>query len=56
MRPQSVERLVKYEQVLAGWAKTIHVEVDGLGDVLFCHATPRDDNEIFCLLTEGKAS
>ena len=25
--------------------------VDGLGEVLFCHATPRDDNEIFTRLT-----
>ncbi len=41
----------EYEQLLAGWAKTLHVEVDGLGVVLFCHATPRDDNEIFTRLT-----
>ena len=26
---------------------TISVEVDGLGSVLFCHATPRNDEEIF---------
>jgi putative phosphoesterase len=26
---------------------TISVDVDGLGSVLFCHATPRNDEEIF---------
>ena len=41
----------EYEQLLAGWAKTFRVEVGGLGKVLFCHATPRDDNEIFTRLT-----
>ncbi len=41
----------EYEELLASWAKTLRVEVDGLGEVLFCHATPRDDNEIFTRLT-----
>ena len=41
----------EYEQLLASWAKTLRVEVRGLGEVLFCHATPRDDNEIFTRLT-----
>jgi len=40
-----------YEHLLAGWPKTLRVEIDGLGAVLFCHATPRDDNEIFTRLT-----
>jgi|SRR5690625_840804 len=30
---------------------TITIPVDGLGDVLFCHATPRSDEEIFTPLT-----
>ncbi|TMM23389.1 MAG: metallophosphoesterase family protein [Actinobacteria bacterium] len=30
---------------------TQRLEVDGLGDVLFCHATPRDDEEIVTPLT-----
>jgi predicted phosphodiesterase len=29
------------------WAPTISRPIDGFGDVLFCHATPRDDNEMF---------
>ena len=33
--------------VIAGWPKTVQFAVPGLGDVLFCHGTPRDENEIF---------
>ena len=29
------------------WPKTVSLHADGLGEVLFCHATPRDENEIF---------
>jgi predicted phosphodiesterase len=32
---------------LAGLPQTITLDVDGLGPVCFCHATPRDDNELF---------
>jgi predicted phosphodiesterase len=35
------------ETLLAGWPLTVQVQVDGIGEVLFCHATPRDDSEIF---------
>lgn len=35
------------ETLMAGWPETVTVPVDGLGDVLFCHATPRNDTEIF---------
>lgn len=41
----------EYEQLLASWPKTLRVEVGELGTVLFCHATPRDNNEIFTRLT-----
>ncbi|MGE0883266.1 MAG: metallophosphoesterase [Blastocatellales bacterium] len=40
-----------YGELIAGWPKTLSVAVSGWGDVLFCHATPRDDNEIFTRLT-----
>jgi putative phosphoesterase len=44
----SAEQLYpKYEKLLASWAKTLSFEIAGIGKVLFCHATPRDDNEIF---------
>ena len=41
----------KYEQVLASWPKTLRIHIAGVGDVLFCHATPRNDTEIFTRLT-----
>lgn len=39
------------EQLLANWPDTITVRIRGLGEVLFCHATPRNDTEIFTRLT-----
>lgn len=39
------------ERVLAGWPKTVRLDIPGLGEVLFCHATPRNENEIFTRLT-----
>jgi predicted phosphodiesterase len=33
--------------VIAEWPKTVQFSVPGLGEVLFCHGTPRDENEIF---------
>jgi putative phosphoesterase len=35
----------------AGWPKTIRLNVSGVGDVLFCHGTPRDEDEIFTQAT-----
>ncbi len=35
----------------ADWPETLPLAVAGLGDVLFCHGTPRRDNEIFTRLT-----
>ena len=35
------------EQWIAGWPLTTRVDVAGLGDVLFCHATPHSDLPIF---------
>jgi diadenosine tetraphosphatase ApaH/serine/threonine PP2A family protein phosphatase len=32
-------------------AKTLRLEIPGLGEVLFCHATPRNENECFTRLT-----
>jgi predicted phosphodiesterase len=36
---------------VAGWPATLGLEVDGLGPARFCHATPRDDSEIFTAIT-----
>ncbi len=41
----------EYESLLAGWPKTLCIQVPGLGYVLFCHATPRNENECFTRLT-----
>jgi putative phosphoesterase len=41
----------EHERLLAGWPATLRVEIPGLGDVLFCHATPRSDTEVFTRLT-----
>jgi predicted phosphodiesterase len=38
-------------RVLAGWPNTLRVEIGGIGEVLFCHATPRNDTECFTRLT-----
>lgn len=35
------------ETLLASWPKTTSLDIDGLGKVMFCHATPRNDMEIF---------
>ena len=40
-----------YEQVFASWPKTLRLEIGGLGEVLFCHSTPRSETEIFTRLT-----
>jgi predicted phosphodiesterase len=34
-------------QCLDSWPKTLRVDIPGLGEVVFCHATPRNENEIF---------
>jgi putative phosphoesterase len=39
------------EAVLGTWTAQVRLGVDGLGEVLFCHATPRNDTEIFTRLT-----
>jgi len=51
MRWSAQQIFPEYEQFVAGWDKTLRIEIGGLGAVLFCHATPRDDNEIFTRLT-----
>lgn len=41
----------EYELILASWPETIRIQIPGIGEVLFCHATPRNDTEIFTRLT-----
>ncbi|MEO6446855.1 MAG: metallophosphoesterase family protein [Gemmatimonadaceae bacterium] len=32
---------------VAAWPSTVSVDIQGIGRTLFCHATPRNDTEIF---------
>ena len=41
----------EYQDILESWPLTTTVDIDGLGKVLFCHATPRNEVEIFTRLT-----
>jgi predicted phosphodiesterase len=41
----------EFERVLARWPKTLKLEIDGMGQVLFCHSTPRSETEGFTRLT-----
>jgi predicted phosphodiesterase len=44
-----VARQLEDEQAefIATWPMTVSLSIPGLGDVLFCHATPRNEFEIF---------
>ena len=46
------EQLTRYQRdFLAALPEQLIFQVEGLGSVLFCHATPRNDEEIFTSLT-----
>jgi predicted phosphodiesterase len=36
---------------VSGWPATVQLDVEGLGSVVFCHATPRSDQEILTRTT-----
>jgi predicted phosphodiesterase len=40
-----------HQRLIEGWPRNCRITIPGLGDVLFCHATPRNDTEIFTRLT-----
>jgi putative phosphoesterase len=40
-----------HEQWLGAWPSTLRIAVPGIGRVLFCHATPQNDVDIFTRLT-----
>jgi len=40
------------ERWLAGWPPGLRLAISGCGDVLFCHASARNDTDIFTRLTE----
>ena len=42
----SGEQIRDHEALLDSWPATLRLSMPGIGDVLFCHATPRNDTEI----------
>jgi putative phosphoesterase len=51
MRWNAAQLRPEDKQLLASWPKTVQLEISGVGEVLFCHATPRSDTEVFTRLT-----
>ncbi|HSU17546.1 metallophosphoesterase family protein [Longimicrobium sp.] len=58
--PASVREVVRWTaaqldphhaRTIAAWPETLSIPIAPLGDVFFCHATPRDDTGIFTRLT-----
>jgi predicted phosphodiesterase len=43
----AAEELRSYGAMIAAWPATLRLPVPGVGEVLFCHATPRSDTEMF---------
>jgi len=43
-----------YQPLLASWPRTQRIEIPGLGAVLFCHATPRSETEVFTRATSDE--
>jgi putative phosphoesterase len=43
------------QRAIGAWPATTMLQMDGLGRVLFCHATPRNDTEIFTSATSEAA-
>lgn len=44
-------QVAEYRAAMAAWPKTVTVRALGVGDVLFCHGTPRSEDEVFTRLT-----
>ena len=51
MRWNARQLQVEDGQTIARWPAVLRVPIGELGEVLFCHATPRNDTEIFTRLT-----
>jgi putative phosphoesterase len=51
IRWTAIQLDAKHERLIASWPKTLRLAVAGIGDVLFCHGTPRNENDCFTRLT-----
>jgi predicted phosphodiesterase len=47
MRWNAAQLRPEDQVLLASWPLTLRERIDGIGEVMFCHATPRNDVEIF---------
>lgn len=47
----TAQQMLPFKELVANWQKTLVLQIDGLGDVLFCHGTPRSETEVFTRLT-----
>ena len=41
----------EFEQEITSWPKTVTIDIAGIGQVLFCHATPESTTELFTVTT-----
>jgi diadenosine tetraphosphatase ApaH/serine/threonine PP2A family protein phosphatase len=63
MMPEKVWPLIEWtsrqltsedQELVEAWPRTIQIELPPLGKVLFCHATPRNELEVFTALTPAE--
>lgn len=45
----------QYDALVKEWPKTRRIKIDALGEVLFCHGTPRSETEVFTRLTPDES-
>ena len=54
MRWNAAQLTEQDAKLISTWPLTRRLHVGGIGDVLFCHATPRNDSEIFMRTTSNE--
>lgn len=47
----NAQQLAEHQKVLASWPRTVRIQISELGETLFCHATPQNENDVFTKLT-----
>jgi putative phosphoesterase len=47
----NARQLAEHQKVLASWPRTVRIQIPELGEALFCHATPQNENDVFTKLT-----
>ena len=51
VRGNADREVAELADVVASWPATVELDVDGLGHVVFCHGSPRSDEEILTKLS-----